>query len=119
MIRPPVHRSLHDMEPETVNPGMKRRLVWGERIMAGYLEFKQGTVVAQHAHDNEQLTYCISGRMRFTFPDGERVVRPGDVLVIPSGTPHGAEMLEDTVEMDFFSPPRRDWIDKTDEYLRR
>jgi quercetin dioxygenase-like cupin family protein len=83
------------------------------------LEFKQGTVVAVHSHDNEQLTYCISGRMRFTFPDGERIVSPGDLLLIPPGTPHGAEMLEDTVEMDFFSPPRRDWIEKTDEYLRR
>lgn len=70
--------------------------------MAGYLEFKRGTVVAIHEHENEQLTYCISGRMRFTFPDGDRIMRSGDALLIPGGTPHVAEMLEDTVEMDFF-----------------
>ncbi|HLJ61895.1 MAG TPA: cupin domain-containing protein [bacterium] len=119
MVKPPVHRRLTDIEPEVVNPGMVRRLLWGDRLMAGYLEFKRGTLVPVHEHENEQLTYCISGLMRFTFPDGDRIVHPGDVLLIPGGTPHGAEMLEDTVEMDFFSPPRRDWIQKTDDYLRR
>ena len=118
-MRRPVHRRLLDLEPEAVNPGMVRRLLWGDRIMVSLLEFKRGTVVAVHDHENEQLTHCLSGLMRFTFPEGEIMLRPGEVLLIPGSVPHGAEMVEDTVEMDFFSPPRQDWIDKTDTYLRR
>jgi len=117
-MRRPVHRRLADLEAEDVNPGMTRRLLWGDRIMLRLLEFKHGVVVPVHEHDNEQVTHCLSGLMRFTFPHGEVLLRPGEVLVIPGGVPHGAEMVEDTVEMDFFSPPRQDWIDKTDAYLR-
>jgi len=113
------HHRLAELPAEAVNPYMTRRLVWGERVMAAFMEFKQGAVVPVHAHDNEQITYCISGLMRFTLPDGELLLRPGEVLVIPGGVPHGAEFPEDTVEMDIFSPPRQDWIDRTDEYLRR
>lgn len=114
-----VHRRLLDLESEQVTPQITRRLLWGQRLMAAYLEFQRGAVVPVHQHENEQLTYCISGLMRFTLPDGELLLRSGEVLLIPGNVPHGAEFLEDTVQMDFFSPPRQDWIDKTDAYLRR
>ena len=115
-----VHRVLLDLEPEALTPQITRRMLWGQRLMAAYLDFKKGAVVAVHQHENEQLTYCVSGLMRFFgLPEGELVLRPGEVLLIPGGVPHGAEFLQDTVQMDFFSPPRQDWIDKTDAYLRR
>lgn len=114
-----VHQRLHDLRAEVVNPSMTRRLLWGERIMAAWMEFKQGFLVPMHQHDNEQLTYCLSGLMRFRFSDREVLLRPGEVLLIPGGVPHEAEMLEDTMEMDVFSPPRQDWIQGTDTYLRR
>lgn len=113
------HRRLLDLEAERLNPQMTRRMLWGDRLMAAYLEFKKGAVVAVHQHENEQLTHCISGLMRFTLADRQLLLRPGEVLLIPGGVSHGAEMLEDTVEMDFFSPPRQDWINKTDTYLRK
>jgi quercetin dioxygenase-like cupin family protein len=113
------HHRLLDLEAEQLTPQIKRRMLWGQRLMAAYLEFQRGTVVAVHSHENEQLTYCLSGLMRFALPQGELLLRPGEVLLIPGGVPHGAEFLEDTVEMDFFSPPRQDWIDRTDAYLRR
>ncbi|MDQ3310196.1 MAG: cupin domain-containing protein, partial [Gemmatimonadota bacterium] len=47
------------------------------------------------------------------------IVRAGEVLHIPSGVPHKAEALEDTLDVDIFSPPRQDWLDQTDSYLRR
>ncbi len=114
-----VHKRLLDLAPEALNAQMTRRMLWGERLMAAYLEFKKGAVVPVHQHDNEQLTHCVSGLMRFTLADRQLLLRPGEVLLIPGGVAHGAEMLEDTVEMDFFSPPRQDWIDKTDSYLRK
>jgi len=114
-----VHTRLLELEPEPLNPQMTRRMLWGDRLMAAYLEFKKGAVVPVHQHEHEQLTHCLSGLMRFTLPDRTLLLRPGEVLLIPGGVPHGAELLEETVEMDFFSPPRQDWIDKTDTYLRR
>jgi quercetin dioxygenase-like cupin family protein len=114
-----VHRRLLDLAPESLNPKITRRMVWGERLMAAHLEFKKGCVIPAHQHDNEQLTHCISGLMRITLGDRQLLLRPGEVLLIPGGVTHGAEMLEDTVEMDFFSPPRQDWINKTDTYLRK
>ncbi len=113
------HKDLRAMTPEVLNPKMTRRLVWGERLMGSLIEFKAGAVVASHQHENEQLTYCVSGTMHFTFPDRKITLRPGQVLLIPGNMPHGAEMPEDTVEMDFFSPPRQDWISGADAYLRR
>ncbi len=113
------HKVLASMVPEVLNPNMKRRMLWGDRLMAAFLELKAGFVVPSHQHENEQLTYCISGTMRFFFPDREIVLRGGEVLLIPSNVPHGAEMMEDVVEMDFFSPPRQDWISGDDAYLRR
>jgi quercetin dioxygenase-like cupin family protein len=112
------HRALAALPAEQINPSMTRRLLWGDRLMASWIEFKAGAVVSSHQHESEQLTYCISGVMRFTLPDRTLILRGGEVLLIPGNVPHGAEMLEDTVEMDFFSPPRQDWIAGDDSYLR-
>ena len=71
------HHSLAAMKPEVVNPKMMRRMVWGERLMAAYMEFKAGFVAPSHHHENEQITYCISGTMRFFFPDEEDIILRG------------------------------------------
>jgi len=113
------HRALRSIPAEVLNPMMTRRLLWGDRLMASYIEFKAGAAVPVHRHENEQITYCISGVMRFTVDDREIVLRGGEVLLIPGNVPHGAEMPEDTIEMDFFSPPRQDWISGADAYLRK
>ncbi len=113
------HKNLRSIMPEQINPQMTRRLIWGDRLMAALIEFKAGTVVPSHQHENEQLTYCLSGTMRFTFPDRDVVVRGGQVLLIPSNVSHGAEMPEDTVSLEFFSPPRQDWIPSADARQRR
>ena len=74
-----------------------------------------------HSHENEQLTYILEGGLRFWIgADEARVidVMAGEVLHIPSNVPHKAEALVDTLDVDIFSPPRQDWLDKTDDYLR-
>jgi quercetin dioxygenase-like cupin family protein len=77
--------------------------------------------VPVHHHDNEQITYITSGALKFRLGEAqleEVIVRAGEVLVIPSNTPHSAEALEDTIDIDIFSPPRQDWLDGTDRYIR-
>jgi quercetin dioxygenase-like cupin family protein len=113
-----VHQRMLDLSPEAINAQTTRRMLWGKLLMAAYLEFKKGAVVPPHQHENEQLAYCISGLVRLTLPDRQLLLRPGEVVLIPGGVTHSAEMPEDTVVMDFFSPPRQDWIDKTDRYWR-
>ena len=111
-----------DMPRERVSDSLERRLITAERIMLTHVYLEKGCVVPQHSHENEQLTYVLSGALHFWIgEDGteEVTVRAGEVLVIPSNVVHKAEALEDTLDVDIFSPPRQDWLDKTDDYLRQ
>ncbi len=110
-----------DVPLEEVVPGISRKLVTGDRMMMAQIFLKEGAVVPTHSHENEQFTYVVEGALHFWLgEDGEEevVVRAGEVLHIPSGLPHRAQALEDTVDLDVFSPPRQDWLDGTDDYLR-
>ncbi len=111
-----------DMERESVTPDLERRLVWGERLMAAQVFLKKGCVVPRHSHVHEQLSYVVQGALHFRLGAGgerERVVRAGEILVLPSNLPHEAVVLEESIVIDMFSPPREDWIAKTDDYLRK
>ena len=111
-----------DMPKERVNDLLDRRLVTGERVMLAHVYLKKGCVVPRHQHENEQLTYILQGALKFWIGEDESeelVVRAGEVLHLPSMVWHKAEALEDTLDVDVFSPPRQDWIDKTDAYLRK
>jgi quercetin dioxygenase-like cupin family protein len=111
-----------EMPREQVSPMLDRRLITGERMMLAHVYLKKGCIVPRHQHENEQLTYILDGALRFWIGEDEAkelVVRAGEVLHIPSNVWHKAEALEDTLDVDVFSPPRQDWLDKTDAYLRR
>ena len=112
----------NDMKRERVNEMVERRLITGDRMMLAHVYLKKGCIVPKHSHENEQLTYILEGALKFSIGEDQRqeiVVRAGEVLVIPSNVPHKAEALEDTLDVDVFSPPRQDWLAKTDDYLRR
>jgi quercetin dioxygenase-like cupin family protein len=105
---------------EHLNPLIDRQFVYGERTMLARLELRKGAVVPEHSHENEQITYILEGALRFTMGGGRVLtVGAGEVLVIPSHMPHRAEAVEDTVDLDVFTPPRADWIAGTDAYLRK
>jgi len=112
----------NDMPKEKVSDVLDRRLITGDKVMLTHVYLKKGAIVPQHNHHNEQITYILEGGLRFWIGEDESEVidvRAGEVLHIPSLVKHKAEALEDTVDVDIFSPPRRDWLDKTDDYLRR
>lgn len=107
---------------ERVTDLLDRRLITGKTMMMAHVYLKKGCIVPQHSHQNEQLTYVLEGCLRLWV--GEHLeqmvdVHAGEVLLIPSNIPHKAEALEDTLDLDVFSPPRQDWLDKTDFYLRK
>ena len=111
-----------DMPRQKVTDKIDRRVIVGDRMMLAHVYLAKGSIVPRHSHENEQLTYILQGALKFWIgEDGaqELIVRAGEVLVIPSNVPHKAEALEDTLDVDVFSPPRQDWLDGTDDYFHR
>ncbi len=109
-----------EMPREPITDEIDRRMVIGERSMLAHIYLQRGSVVPRHSHDNEQFTYILSGALRFWIgADKKEVidVHAGEVLHIPSNVPHKAEALEDTVDLDVFTPVRQDWLDGTDTYF--
>jgi quercetin dioxygenase-like cupin family protein len=86
--------------------------------MIAHIYLKKGCVVPAHSHDNEQMTYILKGALKFTVNGREILLTEGQVMHIPSNVVHAAVAVEDTLDVDVFCPPRQDWLDKTDAYLR-
>jgi quercetin dioxygenase-like cupin family protein len=108
----------HTIPLENLNPLLQRQFVVGQEIMLARVLLKKGCIVPEHSHHNEQLTYVLEGALKFWIDGKEIVVNAGETLCIPAHMPHKAEALADTVDLDVFNPPRADWINKTDQYLR-
>ncbi len=112
--------SFQTMQPEQVTDKITRRYVYGKNEMLARFDMKKGAIVPMHNHPNEQITYILSGAVKVTTKEGKvYMVKAGELLVIPPGTFHMFEALEDTVDIDVFSPPRKDWIEKTDTYFKQ
>jgi quercetin dioxygenase-like cupin family protein len=108
----------HTIPLEELNPLLQRQFVVGQDIMVARVLLKKGCIIPEHSHHNEQLTYILDGALKFWIDGKEIVVHAGEVLCIPPNVPHKAEAMEDTVDLDIFTPPRADWINKSDQYLR-
>ncbi len=112
------HHRWADLEPEQMNPLVTRQFVSGTNIMLARIALKKGARVPRHSHMNEQLSHVVEGVLRFLLEDKEVTVRAGEMLCIPPHAPHEVIALEDAVAFDIFNPPRQDWIDRNDAYLR-
>jgi quercetin dioxygenase-like cupin family protein len=116
------HHRWDKIKAESLKGTITRRLVTGEKMMIAHVYLKKGDDVPRHAHHNEQLTYILEGTLRLWFGENDEreiTVQAGEVVVIPSHVPHRALAIEDTLDVDVFSPPREDWLSGTDAYLRR
>lgn len=116
------HYRWNDIPKEPMKGSITRQLITSERMMIAHVCLKKGDEVPAHSHENEQITYILEGALHFWLGatgDREVTVRAGEVLVIPSHLKHRAVALEDTLDVDVFNPPRQDWLDGSDAYLRR
>jgi len=112
----------NQMPIEKLNPLLGRRVISGERMMISQVLLRKGCEVPKHHHENEQISYIVEGALKFLLgedQDEEVIVTSGEVLVIPSNLPHCAIALVDTIDVDVFCPPRQDWLDGSDSYLRQ
>jgi quercetin dioxygenase-like cupin family protein len=108
-----------DIEPEQLNPLVRRQYVTGEKTMLARLALKKGAHVPRHEHFHEQVSHVLEGALEFVLEEGRKTVRAGEVLCIPPHAPHEVTALEDSIVFDIFNPPRQDWIDGDDAYLRQ
>jgi quercetin dioxygenase-like cupin family protein len=110
--------SWDEVPEERLREDISRKIISGKRVMAAHVYLKKGAVVPPHSHESEQITYILEGLLELTLPGGAFRVEKGQVLVIPSNVEHSAVALEDTLDMDIFSPIREDWLTGEDHYLR-
>ena len=111
-----------DLPRERLHSLLERRLITGTNMMIAHVYLEKGCIVPRHSHHNEQITYVLEGALKFLLgedQDQEVIVNAGEVLTIPPHVPHSAEALEDTLDVDIFNPPREDWLDGSDAYLRK
>lgn len=113
------HHVWKKVELEVLNPLLHRQMLTGTNVMLARILLKKGCLVPLHSHHNEQVSYVIEGALKFVVAGKNITVRAGEVLTIPPHVPHLAKALRDTVSLDIFNPPRMDWINKTDAYLRK
>jgi quercetin dioxygenase-like cupin family protein len=107
-----------EIEPEQMNPLITRQFVTGTKTMLARIVLKKGARVPLHRHVNEQVSHVVAGALDFLLEEGRVTVRAGEILCIPPNAPHEVIALEDSVALDIFNPPRQDWIDGNDAYLR-
>ena len=103
-----VHRS--SATPVEMLPGVVRRtLTEGERMMLVEVTLAQGAVVPPHTHPHEQIGYLASGHLLFEVGDERRELSAGDSWLVPSNVSHQVTVLEPSVAIDIFSPPREEY----------
>lgn len=108
-----------DIPDKQLAPGVRRRFLTADRVTIARFSLARGAVVPVHDHDHEQVSYVVSGALKFQVDGKETIVRGGEALQIPSWAKHGVTALEDTQVIDVFSPVRQDWLDGTDTYFTR
>lgn len=111
--------SWEKIEQERLTPLLTRQMLSGKHTTVARIFLAQGCQVPRHQHESEQFSLILAGALKFVFDDREVVVRAGELIFIPGNVPHAAEALEDTWDLDVFSPRREDWIAQNDAYLRR
>ncbi len=104
---------------EKLTDKLSRKLITGKRVMLAQFFLRKGCVVSAHNHESEQMTYILKGCLKLRFPDKEVTLNEGEVLHIPSSVEHSAVALEETLDLDVFSPIREDWLSGKDDYLRK
>ena len=113
------HYTWDSVPLEVMSEVISRKVISGQKAMVAQVFLKKDAVVPEHHHESEQVTYILEGALKFELEGREVIVRQGEVLLIPSNVPHRAVALEDTLDLDIFSPIRTDWLTKDDAYLRR
>jgi len=108
-----------ELTAESIGPNVVRQVTSGENATLARFQFSKGAHVSAHVHESEQYTCVLQGaiRARVAGEPAEVCVYAGEVLLIPASTEHEVWVLEDSLLLDFFAPPRLDWLAGVHQYL--
>ncbi len=87
-----------ELEKDFITPSYslgKGPSIKGEKIEVALISYPAGTEAKPHAHPNEQFQVVIKGKARYRVGEGEKVLGPGEVVLIPANMEHAVEILED------------------------
>jgi quercetin dioxygenase-like cupin family protein len=91
----------------------QKTLVYGEKTLMTEFKLKKGSEIPRHCHPYEQTGYLITGKIRLFVGSEEFECKPGDSWCIPSDEEHGADVSEDSIVVEVFSPVREDYLPNT------
>jgi quercetin dioxygenase-like cupin family protein len=95
---------------EHLSEKISRRMLSGSQGMIVWWSMRAGVHVESHSHANEQIVWILKGKIEFRLDSEQRVCSGCDVVVIPGGTEHEAWFREDSEVIDFFAPPRAEFL---------
>jgi len=101
--------NLKDIPSKEIMPGYHGKLVHGEKMSWAFWTVESGAAVPMHSHPHEQIMHVVEGEFEFQLGDETKVYVPGDVVHIPSNTPHGGKALTDCRLMDIFSQVQEEY----------
>jgi quercetin dioxygenase-like cupin family protein len=100
---------IKNIKPKEIVPGITGYYAHGDKHTFGYVEIKKGSIVPQHHHVQEQITYIIEGQLDMTIEGEFCSLTAGMYHIIPSNISHSAVAITDCIVIDTFSPVREDY----------
>ncbi len=99
-----------ERDPKELFPGIHTRTFWGEHVLLSLLEMEPHGDVPPHSHAHEQMGLVLEGEMEMTIGDETRVVKEGEIFVIPGNVEHSVRVGDKrTRVLDIFSPVREEY----------
>jgi quercetin dioxygenase-like cupin family protein len=115
----PINYDFDKIPLEILSDKISRQYIMGANSMLVRWFLKKGAVIPLHHHANEQITWITEGAVEVTSQNKTYIVKAGGVLVMPSHVPHAFIALEDTIDIDIFTPVREDWLTGKAEYINQ
>jgi len=103
---------------EDLGGGFTRQVILGDRMMMCRNEIRGGASFGSHHHE-ELIQYVLKGKIKFTSGGESRIVSAGEIIIVPEGVEHAIDVLEDSLVVDVFSPPKTDYLQKKESYLKK
>lgn len=106
------HYKWEDIPKEQVRPGITRQIVSGENMTLGLHEVQANLELKPHSHPHEQVVLILKGELEYTVGEEKSVIKPGEVLIIPSNVVHYASRVigKSVLNLDIWSPIRKDYL---------
>lgn len=106
------------MPEEKLTNKVSRQYIYSGQSMLVKWIFKKGAIIPLHHHVNEQITWITKGKVMVHSQGKKYIVKAGEVIIFPPHVPHEFIALADTIDIDFFTPVREDWINENSGYLK-